>query len=70
MRSKAPPPMSARGAMQLRRDGAKRSLRIGAAELSKNARKAGMLGRILFRSTARPQRKFMKRSCHYRFGSR
>ena len=34
MRSAALPPMGACGAMQLRRDGAKRSLRTGAAELS------------------------------------
>ena len=35
MRSKDPPPMSARVAMQFRRDGAKRSLKTGAAKLSK-----------------------------------
>jgi hypothetical protein len=35
MRSKDPPPMSARVAMQFRRDGAKRSPRTGAAKLSK-----------------------------------
>ena len=34
MRSAALPPMGACGAMQLRRDGVKRSLRTGAAELS------------------------------------
>jgi hypothetical protein len=34
MRSKAPPPMGARVAMQFRRDEAKRSCRNGAAELS------------------------------------
>jgi hypothetical protein len=43
MRSKAPPPMSARGAMQFRRDGAKRSCRNGAAELSEaHARGSGV----------------------------
>ena len=43
MRSKAPPPMGARVAMQFRRDGAKRSFRTGAAELSKaRARGAGL----------------------------
>ena len=35
MRSQVPPPMSARVAMQFRRDEAKRSFRTGAAELSK-----------------------------------
>jgi hypothetical protein len=35
MRSKAPPPMSARVAMQFHRDGAKRSFRTGGVELSK-----------------------------------
>jgi hypothetical protein len=34
MRSKAPPPMSGRVAMQFHRDGAKRSFRTSAAELS------------------------------------
>jgi hypothetical protein len=41
MRSKAPPPMSARGAMQFRRDGAKRSSRNGAAELSEARARRG-----------------------------
>src|ERR1700728_529507 len=41
-RSEAPPPMSACVAVQFRRDGAKRSLRTGAAELSKaRARRRG-----------------------------
>ena len=43
MRSKAPPPMSGRVAMQFHRDGAKRSFRTGAAELSKaRARGSGV----------------------------
>ena len=43
MRSKAPPPMSACVAMQFRRDGAKRSSRTGAAELSEaRARREGV----------------------------
>ena len=41
MRSKAPPPMGARGAMQFRRDGAKRSSRTGAAELSEERARRG-----------------------------
>ena len=41
MRSKAPPPMSDRVAMQFRRDGVKRSLRTGAAELSKACARRG-----------------------------
>jgi hypothetical protein len=43
MRSKAPRPMSARVAMQFRRDGAKRSLRTGAAELSKACARGAVL---------------------------
>jgi hypothetical protein len=41
MRSKAPPPMSAREAMQFRRDGAQRSSRTGVAELSKACARQG-----------------------------
>jgi hypothetical protein len=41
MRSKAPPPMSARGALQFRRDGAQRSSRTGAAELSEARARRG-----------------------------
>ncbi len=45
MRSKAPPPMGKRGAMQFRRDGARRSSRTGATELSETrARRGGGLG--------------------------
>ena len=54
MRSKAPPPMSARVAMQFRRDGAKRSFRTGAAELSK-ARARRERGWNLLRGAIRKQ---------------
>jgi hypothetical protein len=51
MRSKAPPPMSAREAMQFSRDGAQRSCRTGAAELSKARARRGEGWNA---STARP----------------
>jgi hypothetical protein len=59
MRSKAPPPMSARVAMQFRRDGAKRSLKTGAAKLSKACARGGW-GWNLLRTAARKQCKKLR----------
>ena len=57
MRSKAPPPMSAREAMQFSRDGAQRSCRTGAAELSKECAQGGAkVGTLLRRCRLRAAR--------------
>ena len=59
MRSAALPPMGACVAMQLRRDGAKRSLRTGAAELSEA--RAILLGSFAKHATPLTQEKLCGR---------
>jgi hypothetical protein len=54
MRSKAPPPMSARVAVQFRRDGAKRSLKDRRGGIEQSVRK-GRWGWNLLRIAVRKQ---------------